>query len=315
MTLRLSALFENKVEELLVNFYRHRSGSGRRTRQRSRRAVENEPGTSGVSSPARRAAPRARPEVTPRVSARVLASRRRDDEEEPSTSNDGLRMKISLTRGSVLSTTGLQDTERGNGSAIGTSTRLQASQLDDLTSQRARTRSAARTSFRESLSSTSSIVSETPDITTQNGPSRTRYSTRSRVPPTRLQLNGADHESEDDDDDDDDDDEEEEEEEVSEESEEETSEESDSPQHGKNLRSTRSGKAPRNRNNSSTKSGNSKGKGKQVVNSKRPVRTRASSRYDDSASESDDDSPDQQLDVSSRGRVRRKAFKMVDYVN
>ena len=312
MTLRLSALFENKLDELLVNFYRHRSGSGRRTRQRSRRAVENEPGTSGVSSPARRVTPRARPETTPRVSTRVSASRRRDDDEGPSTS-DGLRMKISLTKGSVLSTTGLEDTERGNSSAVGTSTRQQTNHLDDLSSQRARTRSAARTSFRESVSSTSSIVSETPDMTVQNGPSRSRYSTRSRVPPTRLQLNGesADHESEDDDEE-----EEEEEEEASEESEDETSEESDSPQHGINLRSNRSGKAPMKRTNSSTKSGSGgKGKGKQVVNSKRPVRTRASSRYDDSASESDGDSADQQLDVSSRGRVRRKAFKMLDYVN
>ena len=305
MTLRLSALFENKVDELLVNFYRHRTGSGRRTRQRSRRAVENEPGTSGVSSPARRPTPRARPEVVPRASARASTSRRRDgneDEEGPSTSNDGLRMKISLTTSSVLSTTGLADTERDNNSSLGTSSRLQANHLDDVSSQRTRTRSAARTSLRESLSSTSSIVSETPDTTTQNGPSR--YSTRSRVPPTRLQLNGvgADHESEDDDD-----------EEVSEESGDETSEESDSPQRGKNFRSNRSGKTPMNRKNSSKKSSNSKGK--QVVNSKRSVRTRSSARYDDSASESDGDSPDEPLDVSSRGRVRKKAFKMLDYVN
>jgi hypothetical protein len=305
MTLRLSALFENKLDELSVNFYRHRSGSGRRTRQRCRRAAEDEPGTSDVSSPARRTTPRARPEMVPRVSARASTSRRLDDEEEPSSNgSDGLRMKISLTKGSVLSTTGLEDTERGNDSSIGTSNTLQTNHLDESTSQRTRTRSATRTSFRESLSSASSLVSETPDTTTQNGPSR--YSTRSRVPPTRLKLNGvnADHESEDDDDGED---------EVSEETEDESSEESDSSQRGKNVRSSRSGKTPTNRRNSSKKSSNSRGK--QVVNSNRPVRTRASSRFDDSASESDGDSPEQTLDVSSRGRVRKKAFKMMDYVN
>ena len=298
MTLRLSALFENKVDELSLNFYRHRTGSGRRTRQRSRRTVVDEPGPSGISSPARRTTPRVRPEMVPRVSARASTSRRHDDEEGPSTS-DGLRMKISLSQRSVLSTTGLDHTDRGNGSSVGTSSRLQDNHLD-LAGQRTRTRSATRASFRESVSSTSSIVSETPDTSTQNGPSR--YSTRSRAPPARLKLNGltADHESEDDDDD---------EQEVSEETGDETSEESDSPQR----RSNRSGKTPVNSKNSSGKS--SRNKGKQIVNSKRSVRTRASSRYEDSASESDGDSSNQLLDVSSRGRVRRKAFKMMDYVN
>ena len=299
MTLRLSALFENKVDELSLNFYRHRTGTGRRTRQRSRRTVLDEPGPSGISSPARRTTPRVRPEMVPRASARASTSRRHDDEEGPSTS-DGLRMKISLSRGSVLSTSGLEHTDRGSGSSVGTSSRLQDNHLDSA-AQRTRTRSTTRASFRESVSSTSSLVSDTPATSSQNGPFR--YSTRSRAPPPRLKLNGltADHESEDDDED-----EEEEEEEVSDETEDETSEESDSSQ-------PRSKKKTVNRKNSSGKS--SRDKGKQVVNSKRSVRTRASSRYEDSASESDDSSSNQMLDISSRGRVRRKAFKMMDYVN
>lgn len=322
MTLRLSALFENKVDELLVNFYRNRSGSGRRTRQRSRRVVvENEPGTSGVSnpSPPRRAAPRARPELIPRASTRITANRDRYDEGEPSTSTnstDGLRMKISLSRGSVVSTTGLEDTNGGSSCSrsTGISSRLRGTtnNLDDAGNQRTRTRSTVRTSFRDSLSSSSSMVSETaPEVATgsQNGVVP-RYSTRSRVPATRLKLNGVttDHESEDDEE------EEEEEEEASEETGEESSEDSESgsPQRGRNTRSSRSGKTPVTRKSSSKKSANSKGK--QVVN--RPVRTRASSRYDDSASESDDDDTSSQpLDISSRGRIRRRAFKMLDYVN
>ena len=303
MTLRLSALFENKVDELLLNFYRHRSGSGRRTRQRCRRAVLDEPGTSGLSSPARRTTPRVRPEMIPRESARGFTSRRGDDEE--GSSNDGLRMKISLTRGSVVSATAHEGTDRGNTSSLGTSSRLQVNHLDDSSSQRTRTtRSTARTSLRDSVSSTSSIISETPETAAQNGPSR--YSTRSRAPPTRLKLNGvsADHDSEDDED----------EEESEEETGDETSdEESDSPQRGRSSRSNRSGKAPVTRKSSNSKS--SRSKGKEVVDSKRQIRTRASSRYDDSASESDGDSLDQPLDISSRGRIRKKAFKMVDYVN
>lgn len=319
MTLRLSALFENKVDELSVNFYRHRSGSGRRTRQRSRRAVEDQPGTSGVSIPTRRATPRARPELVPRMSARASTSRRREDDEGPSTSAngvDGLRMKISLTTRSVVSTTGLEEVDRSNSRSMGTSSRHQdtTNHLDDLSSQRTRTRSAVRNSFRESLSSASSIVSETtPDNSrnpgAQNGPV-SRYSTRSRVPPARLKLNGVadDHESDDDD---------EEEEEVSEETGEESSEDSEnsSPERGKNLRSSRSRRSSVNRKTASKRSSGSNSKGKQVVDVKRSVRTRTTSRYDDSASESDDDHlQNQQLDVSSRGRIRRKASRMVDYV-
>lgn len=318
MTLRLSALFENKVDELSVNFYRHRSGSGRRTRQRSRRAVEDQPGTSGVSTPTRRATPRTRPELVPRMSSRASSSRRREDDEGPSTSAngvDGLRMKISLTTRSVVSTTGLEEVDRSNSRSIGTSSRHQdtTNHFDDLSSQRTRTRSAARNSFRESLSSASSIVSETtPDNSrnpgAQNGPV-SRYSTRSRVPPARLKLNGvaADHESEDDD----------EEEEVSEETGEESSEDSEnsSPERGKNLRSSRSRRSSVNKRTSSKRSSGSNSKGKQVVDVKRSIRTRTTSRYDDSASESDDDHlQNQQLDVSSRGRIRRKASRMVDYV-
>lgn len=318
MTLRLSALFENKVDELSVNFYRHRSGSGRRTRQRSRRAVENQPGTSGVSSHARRATPRARPELVPRMSARASTSRRREDDEGPSTSAngvDGLRMKISLTTRSVVSTTGLEEVDGSNCGSMGTSSRRQdaANHLDDSCSQRTRTRSAVRNSFRESLSSASSIMSETAPDNSRNAGAQnglvSRYSTRSRVPPARLKLNGvaADHESEDDDDED---------EEVSEETGEESSEDSEnsSPERGKNSRSSRSRRSSVNRKTASKRSG-SNSKGKQVVDVKRSLRTRTTSRYDDSASESDDDhSQNQQLDVSSRGRIRRKASRMVDYV-
>lgn len=338
MTIRLSALFENKVDELLLNFYRNRAGSARRTRSRSRQAVEEQPGPSGMSNQRRTVTPRARPELVPRSSTRASNRRNHDGAGPSSGGTESLRMRISLTRGSVLSTTGLGDVEGIGGSSSrsegasyssnSSSSRYRAGDIpEEGSTQRTRTRS--RTSYGESLNSTSSNTCDTSADTERrqaslNGPS-TRYSTRSRAPLTRHieEVNGvsesADHDSED-------------YEEDSGESDEESSEASESgfPQERKTLKSSRSGKAPVSRKAVSKRT--SSQKGKRVVRRRRssvseneePVRssrrsglrTRVSRRYDESASESDvDPSVNELLDVSSRGRVRRKASRMMDYVN
>lgn len=298
MTLRLSALFENKVDDLLMNFYRDRSSSGRRTRQRSRRAVEDTPGTSGISQETRVT----RYSANPRASTRASTSRQRECVDGRGTSKERLKIKISLTTGSVSTSSG-HGAEVDNRDLEGTSSQVLCDGANDSVGQRTRTRSSTRGLFRDSVSSTSSVATEAPVLKNENGPSR--YSTRLRVPPTRLNLNGAsvDDHSEDDNE------ESSEEEEESESSEEEESDVSSDHHH----RSNRSGKMPANAKKTAK---NSNRKGKQVTKSRRTLRTRTVSlRYDDSCSESEGESQNQQLDVSSRGRVRKKAFKMVDYVN
>ena len=349
MTIRLSALFQTKVDELLLNFYRDRTGSGRRTRLRSRQPAEEQPGPSGLSSSPRRAVtPRVRPELVPRSSTRISSRRgsNNDDGAGPSGGEtESLRMRISLSRGSVVSTTGLGDLkERGGGgggssgtshsTAGSSSSRHQPEVASEIPSEESaqRTRAKSRTSYRGESGPRTDAYDETPNASNAsslNGPS-TRYSTRLRGAVARNvdAVNGvsetADHDSDDYD------------EEGSAESEEDSGEESSegseggSPQERETVRSSRSGKAPVSRKGAGKKAASRKGKRvvprarARVSESDEPARSsrrtglrnHASTRYVDMASESDDDpSVNELLDVSSRGRVRRKASRMLGYVN
>ena len=349
MTIRLSALFQTKVDELLLNFYRDRTGtgSGRRTRLRSRQPAEEQPGPSGLSSSPRRAVtPRVRPELVPRSSTRTSSRRSNDDGAGPSGGEtESLRMRISLSRGSVVSTMGLGDLEeRGGGGSRSSGTshstsgssssrhhREVASEIPNEESAQ-RTRSKSRTSYRGESGPRTDAYDEKPNAlnaSSLNGPS-TRYSTRSRGAVARHvdDVNGvsetADHDSDDYD------------EEGSGESEEDSGEESSegseggSPQERETVRSSRSGKAPVSRKGAGKKAASRKGKRvvprarARVSESDEPARSsrrtglrnHASTRYVDVASESDDEpSVNELLDVSSRGRVRRKASRMLGYVN
>lgn len=368
MTIRLSAMFEDRIDNVLSDWYESESGGARRTRLRTIRLLESHaPGSSGV--------PRQR-------MARSGSQTNTASSSDVGSNSDSLNTRETRTRSVATRaaiTTQSEQTNghrhhserpetRGNVRAISQSRNQQNNdnsfeETEVLTSGRP-TRSTRSSARRELVMRfpASRIRQSSQEETVANGPSTSRYSTRRSASLAQRNASVNDEESEEEEeegeeeeeigeeeqggseeedeeqggDSEGDEDEEEDDEEEEEDEEEESDDSTEDSRHQTRRKTARPTHRPTvalrtkrasttnarsNRANSSTSSARRTSETSQpnaIAPARRSLRRNSAARrvrYNENDSDSESDSVNNEIiGVSSRGRVRKPAIRMQDYV-
>ena len=369
MTIRLSAMFEDRIDNVLSDWYESESGGARRTRLRTIRLLESHaPGSSGV--------PRQR-------MARSGSQTNTASSSDVGSNSDSLNTRETRTRSVATRaaiTTQSEQTNghrhhserpetRGNVRAISQSRNQQNNdnsfeETEVLTSGRP-TRSTRSSARRELVMRfpASRIRQSSQEETVANGPSTSRYSTRRSASLAQRNASVNDEESEEEEeeegeeeeeigeeeqggseeedeeqggDSEGDEDEEEDDEEEEEDEEEESDDSTEDSRHQTRRKTARPTHRPTvalrtkrasttnarsSRANSSTSSARRTSETSQpnaIAPARRSLRRNSAARrvrYNENDSDSESDSVNNEIiGVSSRGRVRKPAIRMQDYV-
>lgn len=372
MTIRLSAMFEDRVDSVLRDWYESASGGARRTRLRTMRLLESQaPESNGVS--------RQRMPHSGNQAASVVASSSGVRSNSVSLNARESRTRTAATRAATTSET---DQRNGHRHSVRTETRGSSRtnpqprhdrdsdnvfDETELSVSERPIRSTRSTARRELVMRfpASRIRQSSQEEGVSNGPLTSRYSTRRSVSLAQSSASvndeesddeeeeedeegeeeqeGSDEEEEEEQGDDSEGDEDEEEEEEDEDDEEEEEEESDDSTEDSRHQTRRKAARPTHRPtvtvradrsaNTSTRSKNSKPSARNTrrtsdtsqrnananpAPARRSLRRNSSARrvrYNENDSDSESDSVSNEvIAVSSRGRVRKPAIRMQDYV-
>ena len=370
MTIRLSAMFEDRVDSVLRDWYESASGGARRTRLRTMRLLESQaPESNGVS--------RQRMPYSGNQAASVIASSSGVRSNSVSLNARESRTRTAATRAATTSET---DQRNGHRHSVRTETRgssrtnpqprhdrdsdnvFDETELSVTERPIRSTRSTARRELVMRFPA-SRIRQSSHEEGVSNGPLTSRYSTRRSVSLAQSSASvndeesddeeedeegeeeqeGSDEEEEEEQGDDSEGDADEEEEEEDEDDEEEEEEESDDSTEDSRHQTRRKAARPTHRPtvtvradrsaNTSTRSKNSKPSARNTrrtsdtsqrnananpAPARRSLRRNSSARrvrYNENDSDSESDSVSNEvIAVSSRGRVRKPAIRMQDYV-
>lgn len=367
MTIRLSAMFEDRIDNVLSDWYESESGGARRTRLRTIRLLESHaPGSSGVP---RQRMPRSGSQTNTASSSDVGSNSDSLNTRETRTRSIATRAAITAQSEQTNGHLSERTETRGNVRAISQSRNQQNNdntfeETDVLASGRP-TRSTRSSARRELVMRfpASRIRQSSQEEAVANGPSVSRYSTRRSASLAQRTASVNDEESEEEEeeegeeeeeigeeeqggsdeedeeqggDSEGDEDEEEDDEEEEEDEEEETDDSTEDSRHQTRRKTARPTHRPTvalrtkrasttnarsNRANSSTSSARRTSETSQrnaIAPARRSLRRNSAARrvrYNENDSDSESDSVNNEIiGVSSRGRVRKPAIRMQDYV-
>ena len=370
MTIRLSAMFEDRIDNVLSDWYESESGGARRTRLRTIRLLESHaPGSSGVP---RQRMPRSGSHTNTASSSDVGSNSDSLNTRETRTRSIATRAAITAQSEQTNGHHSERTETRGNVRAISQSRNQQNNdntfeETDVLASGRPSrsTRSSARRELVMRFPA-SRIRQSSQEEAVANGPSVSRYSTRRSASLAQRTASVNDEESEEEEEEEEgeeeeeeeigeeeqggsdeedeeqggdsegDEDEEEDDEEEEEDEEEETDDSTEDSRHQTRRKTARPTHRPTvalrtkrasttnarsNRANSSTSSARRTSETSQrnaIAPARRSLRRNSAARrvrYNENDSDSESDSVNNEIiGVSSRGRVRKPAIRMQDYV-